>query len=131
MLVIDASVAVELTLHTQKGDRAADAALRSGQELHAPHLIDVEFAHALRRLVLLREITPTVASQALHDFEDLRLDRHPHNVFLYRIWELRNALSSYDAAYVTLAEALHAPLLTCDGRLSRSHGHSAEFQLIS
>ncbi|MBV8799012.1 MAG: type II toxin-antitoxin system VapC family toxin [Alphaproteobacteria bacterium] len=130
MLVIDASLAVEFALNTKRGVHATDMAFRSAAELHAPHLIDVEVAHALRRFVLLREVEASVAHQALHDFEELPLHRYPHAVFLHRIWELRNALSAYDAAYVALAEALHAPLYTCDARLSRSHGHRAEIRLI-
>jgi predicted nucleic acid-binding protein len=131
MLVIDASLAVELSLHTPKGAHAAEIALQSGEELHAPHLIDIEFAHALRRLVLSNEIEGAAGMQALQDFEDLRLDRHPHSVFLPRIWELRNSVSAYDGAYIALSEILHAPLLTCDGRLSRSHGHRAEIRIIA
>jgi predicted nucleic acid-binding protein len=34
------------------------------------------------------------------------------------IWELRRNLTAYDAAYVALAEALDAPLLTCDRALA-------------
>ena len=131
MLVLDASLAVELALGTARGDRIADVVFRMGEELYAPHLIDIEFAHALRRFVLVREIELAVAQQAFQDFEDLPLNRYPHAVFLSRIWELRNALSAYDAAYVALAEALHAPLVTCDAKLSRSHGHRAEIRLIA
>jgi predicted nucleic acid-binding protein len=49
---------------------------------------------------------------------------------LPRIWELRECVTAYDAAYVTLAEALDAPLLTCDGEFARSHGHRTKIELI-
>ncbi len=49
---------------------------------------------------------------------------------LSRIWELRESTTAYDAAYVTLAEALDAPLLTCDAKLARSHGRRAKIELI-
>jgi len=49
---------------------------------------------------------------------------------LPRIWELRESVTAYDATYVSLAEALDAPLLTCDGKLARSHGHRAKIELI-
>jgi predicted nucleic acid-binding protein len=48
-----------------------------------------------------------------------------------RIWELRHTLSAYDASYVALAELLPAPLVTCDARLARSSGHSAEIELFA
>jgi predicted nucleic acid-binding protein len=38
-------------------------------------------------------------------------------------------MTAHDGVYVALAEALDAPLLTCDARLKRSHGHQAEILL--
>jgi predicted nucleic acid-binding protein len=38
------------------------------------------------------------------------------------VWEAREQLSAYDAAYVALAEALDASLLTADARLARAPG---------
>ena len=40
-------------------------------------------------------------------------------------------MSAYDAAYVALAEALDVPLLTCDAKLARSHGHRAKILLLT
>jgi predicted nucleic acid-binding protein len=77
-----------------------------------------------------KELDPIAAQEAFDDFVDLILKRHEHTPFLPRIWALRNALSAYDAAYIALAEALDAPLATCDGRLSRSHGHNVDIRLI-
>lgn len=130
MLVLDASVALELTLRSAKGALASRMILQVGEALHAPHLIDIEFAHTVRRMVREKELDPIAAQEAFGDFLDLALKRHAHTAFLPRIWALRNALSAYDAAYIALAEALNAPLATCDGRLSRSHGHRADVRLI-
>ena len=130
MLVLDASLALEITLRSAKGALATRVLLRAGEELHAPHLIDIEFMHTLRRMVRERELDPGAAQRTLDDFLDLALERHVHTTYLARIWILRNALSAYDAVYVALAESLAAPLLTCDARLSRSHGHHADIQLI-
>jgi predicted nucleic acid-binding protein len=58
------------------------------------------------------------------------LVRHPHWPFLDRIWELRCNVTVCDAAYVALAEALDAPLLTCDRALARAPGHRAVVELI-
>jgi predicted nucleic acid-binding protein len=56
--------------------------------------------------------------------------RYPQDFLLPRIWELRNNLTAYDAAYVALAEALGAPLLTRDKRLSSAAGHRAKIELV-
>lgn len=59
----------------------------------------------------------------------MRLTRYPHAPFWARIWQLRDNLTAYDAAYVALAEALDAPLITTDGRLARASGHRATVEL--
>jgi len=58
------------------------------------------------------------------------MTRHPHEELIVRAWELRASLTAYDAIYVTLAEALGATVITCDGPLSRAHGHDAEIELV-
>jgi len=54
--------------------------------------------------------------------------RYPATRLLERIWRLRGALSAYDAAYVALAEALDAPLVTTDRRLAQAEGHGARIE---
>ena len=130
MIVVDASAAVELLLRTPLAERIAARVLHPKEQLHAPHLIDIEVTQVLRRLVRSAGLTPARVELALADFGDLPIERHAHGVLLRRIWTLRAALSAYDGAYVALAEALAAPLLTCDGRLSRAHGHTADIELI-
>lgn len=98
-------------------------------DLHAAHLIDVELLHALRRLVLLGELTAERAGDARTDFAELALTRYPHEPLADRIWELRTNLTAYDAAFVALAEALDAPLLTCDAHLAAAPGHRAGIEL--
>jgi len=100
------------------------------EELHAPHLLDVEFLHGLRRLVAGKQLSLGRAEEAREDLDDLAIIRYPHSPLADRIWQLRDALSSYDAAFVALAEALGAPLITCDGRLARSAAHSAAIELF-
>lgn len=131
MLVLDASVALELLLGTPLGMRCAARVLRARESLHAPHLIDVEFAQVLRRLTLAGEFPEAVAGRALAGLSDLPLLRHEHTALLGRIWQLRSAVTAYDAAYLALAEALDAPLVTCDGKLSRAHGHRARVELLT
>jgi predicted nucleic acid-binding protein len=57
--------------------------------------------------------------------------RHEHEPFLGRMWELRDNLPAYDAAYVALAETLDAPLVTLDARVASAPGHRARVELIA
>lgn len=132
MLVLDASAALELLLNTARGGRAFDWIVASGEELHAPHLIDVEVAQIVRRLVSRKELRPEEGKRVLDGLSALRMERYPHTVLLHRIWDLRNSLSAYDGAYIALAEMLGATaLLTCDGKMSRSHGHNVSIHVLS
>lgn len=130
MIVLDASAAVELVLQTPRAERIAARALHPTERLHAPHLIDVEVAQAMRRLVQAREITVARADVAISDFEGLVIERHAHRPLFRRVWGLRASLSAYDATYVALAEALSAPMLTCDEKLARAHGHKAKLEVV-
>lgn len=127
MLVLDTSAA----LNALVADRPAAGLIErlSEGELEAPHLIDVELLHALRRLVHLGEVSADRASDARSDFASLALTRYSHEPLAARIWELRENLTAYDAAFVALAEALGAPLITCDERLAGAPGISTEVEL--
>ena len=128
-VVLDASALVDYLLAFGAFERIAARMSAPGETLHAPHLLDIEVAHALRRLVARSTITAARAQAALEDHAGLRIRRYPHGWMLPRIWELRENLSAFDAAYVTLSEALDAPLLTSDGALARAPGHAAAIEL--
>ena len=130
MIVVDASAVLELVLRTEKGKKVEARLLVSAESLHAPHLIDVEVTQALRRLVQLKEITAERGKQALNDHAALNIKRAAHEEMLGRLWQLRDSVTAYDATYVALAEVLDAPLITCDSKLARSHGHRAIVELI-
>jgi predicted nucleic acid-binding protein len=89
----------------------------------------VETAQVIRRYAANAEIDAGRGRAALADLADFPLRRYPHDFLLPRIWDLRNNLTAYDAAYVALAEALDAPLLTRDRRLAASAGHHARIEL--
>ena len=130
MIVPDASVLVDI-LRCAAGWEALTARLfGDGETLHAPHVVDLEVAQALRGSVRRGEAGPARAEEALTDLADFPLYRYPHPELLARIWELRDSLTAYDASYVALAEALEATLLTRDSRLARAGGHHAKVELI-
>jgi len=131
VIVLDASVVVELLLNRPSAARLARRLRHPDEALHAPHLIDLEIAQTLRRYQAIGELSPRRARQALLTFAQMPLERHPHWPFLDRIWELRRNLTAYDAAYVALAEVLGAPLLTCDRALASAPGRRAKIDLIS
>ena len=114
MIVLDASAAVSALLNA--GEARATLA---DESVHVPHLIDSEIAHALRRQVLNRSLTPDDGWAALDTWRRLGVIRHPVTGLLDRVWELRANVSAYDASYLALAEALGCALLTADARLSR------------
>ncbi len=118
MIVLDASAAVELLLGTRIGAQVAARLQADGGPAHAPHLLDVEVASALRRGV------------AREDLRDLAVVRYPHGPLLARVWELRARMSPYDGVYVALAEQLGAPLVTRDARLGRAGGHGARVEIL-
>lgn len=130
MIVLDASVVMELLLRTTRGNAANDR-LRAGRfTLHAPHLLDLEVASGLRRLTAGGALDEKRGSEGLVDLAAMPIHRYPHDFMLTRVWELRGNLTAYDAAYVALAEALRAPLLTCDGRMAKASGHRARIEIM-
>jgi predicted nucleic acid-binding protein len=130
MIVVDASAVLEALLQTPAAAPVESRMLDSRQTLHAPHLLDVEIAHVLRRYAMAGDIDRDRGAAALADLADLPLRRYSHDFLLPRIWQLRNNLTAYDAVYVALAEALDAPLLTRDKRLAAAAGHHARVELV-
>jgi predicted nucleic acid-binding protein len=127
VIVLDASAAIDWLLQTAAGQRIESRIYSRGESIHAPHLLDLEVAQVLRRLVREAAVSAPRAEQAIQDLLDLRVTRYPHVLLLTPIWRLRNNLSAYDAAYVALAEKLGATLVTRDSRLaSASRGVNVE-----
>jgi len=130
VIVVDASAALEVLLRTPAAPAVEKRLFASGETLQAPDLIDLEVAQVLRRYAAAGQITADRGRNALANFTELPIRRYPHGMLLYRIWSLRKNLTAYDAAYVALAEALDAPLLTRDQRLATAAGHRARIELL-
>ena len=118
MIVVDASAMVEALVGRDVDPRLLD--VLTG-EVHAPHLLDVEVLSVVRGLVLGRKLTSTRAEEARIDHFSFGIIRHGIEPLAERVWELRHQFTAYDAVYLALAEALGAPLHTCDAKLAAGH----------
>jgi predicted nucleic acid-binding protein len=130
VIVIDASIVIEVLLQTNDGLIIGEKLLIREESLHAPHLIDVEVAQVLRRYVLRGELYAERVRQALDVLAEFPLTRYAHEPLLGRMWALRENLTAYDAAYVALAEGLRVPLLTRDRRISSAPGLATSVEVL-
>jgi predicted nucleic acid-binding protein len=129
VLVVDASVLVVALADDGTDGDSARARLR-GERLAIPELADLEVASVLRRQIRAGALDDRRAGLALDDLAALPAQRAPHRPLLARCWELRDNLTLYDAAYVALAEAMHAALLTGDRRLARAPGPQCPIEVF-
>ncbi len=118
MIVLDASACLELLLGTPTGNEVAKWIQPREEDVHAPHLLDLEIAQTLRRYVMKRGLAATRAELALQHLRQMDFERHGHDLLLPRIWSLRDNLTAYDAVYIALTEVLKATLLTTDRKLA-------------
>lgn len=95
---------------------------------HVPDIVDVEFHHALRGLLLGKKISPERAEHARALFAETPKIRFPTRDLTDRLWSLRHTLGAYDACFVALAESLDVPLITCDGKQATAGGHQARVE---
>jgi len=127
VIVIDASATIELLAVGSERGTWVEHRIRD-ELMQVPELFDLEVLNGLRGVESSGAGAYAIES-ALVGLASLRAKRHPHAPFRERIWALRHNLTAYDAAYVALAEALDAPLITTDARLARSSGHQARIEV--
>ncbi len=120
-LVVDASVMVRVLVEAGPGGDRVRTALAT-HDLHAPELLDLETTSALRRLVRSGTVPAQVAGRALVHLARAPVLRYPHLPLVPRSWELKDNLTTYDAAYVALAELLDATLVTSDAGVATAPG---------
>lgn len=99
--------------------------MTAATSVHVVDMVYVEVVSALRHILRRGDLEAERADVALDALMQLRLRRHSTRPLAGRIWALRSSHGAYDAAYVALAEALGALLVTTDSRLARSTGHRA------
>jgi len=119
--VLDSSVVVAALIDAGVHGIWAEQIIETGP-LHAPELVRVEVTNILRRLEKAGQITKPEANAAYDDLMQLQVELYPFDPFADRVWELRHTITSYDAWYVAVAEALGLPLATLDKRLARANG---------
>ncbi len=123
--VVDASVLVAALVDSGHEGKWAESTLAESH-LTGPELALAEATNILRRLERAEQISRIEATSAHGDLLRLDLELFPFAPFAERVWELRGNLTSYDAWYVALAEALDCPLVTLDRKLSRVSGPICE-----
>ena len=132
MIVLDASAAVAVLLNLGVGARRIRERMeREDDGLHVPHLFEIEVISALRHHAPRHGISESRRLELLEDLTTMSITRYAHTAMLPRIWELRDNVSAYDAAYIALAETLEAPLVTRDARLARAPGIRAEVEVYA
>lgn len=119
MIVADASAIVEVLLARPLAETVR-VALASHPELHVPEHFHVEALSALRRYSVRGELSERRASVALAALTELRAIRYPVIELADAVWDLRDELTAFDAAYLALARRLSVQLITLDGGLANA-----------
>lgn len=131
IVVADASAIVDILIGARNAPALRGRLFNRDVEVHAPHLLDIEVMHAIRRRFRIGETSTERAQQAISSFQILPIERHSHEILLDRIWQLRENLAAYDAAYVALAQILDTVVITTDPRLARAPGMSRYIHVVT
>ena len=131
LVVVDASTLVAFYVAEDSRRDAVAARLGAGDALFAPAHLDAEVLSALRRLSQTNAAVRAAVPAALEHLARFPIRRMPLAPLLPRMWQLRENLTAYDAAYVTLAERLDGTLITCDSKMSHASGPRCMFDVIN
>ncbi|WP_351232675.1 type II toxin-antitoxin system VapC family toxin [Streptomyces sp. NPDC002133] len=131
MIVVDASVLTEALTGDGTAGKAARTRLMRDNHWAAPEHLVVETFHAIRGRLLGGRITPARADAAVAALTRVALETVDVQRLLPRMWELRQNVSGYDAAYIAAAETFACPLVTGDARLSRCNAARCAVEVIA
>lgn len=131
LAVVDASVLVAFYAADEPRRAAVSARLATGHALFAPAHLDAEVVSALRGLARSNAVLSGAVPDALRHLGRFAIRRMPLAPLLERMWELRENVTAYDAAYVALAERLEGPLITCDAKLGAASGTRCSVDVIT
>jgi len=128
MIVIEASAMVDALVDEPANPELL--ALIADSELHAPSLLDYEVASALRGHALAGRLTEHRLADAVDDFGALHIDRYPLDRMMAGVLDIRENFTVYDAAYVVLAQALEAPMVTADAKLAEARTLGVDVRIL-
>jgi predicted nucleic acid-binding protein len=128
--VVDSSAWVSAVLGSDdRGERVIDR-LEVFDEWWAPEAFDLEVLYALRANLIRGSMSMLDLMNQANQLISVPIERMPTTSVNMRIASLASSVSTYDAAFVAVAELLDAPLLTTDTRLTRTPGPRCEFLLV-
>jgi predicted nucleic acid-binding protein len=120
MIVVDASAFANLLVYADERGGKARTIMGRDPEWSAPEHWKAEVFSVVRGLVLGHKLSDAQGARAVSRLPRLGVDHVSLDSLLPRMWQLRAAVSGYDAAYVALAEARAVTLVTADARLARA-----------
>ena len=131
MIVVDASVLANVVGDDGPAGAAARARLAASGDGSIPDLADVETVSVLRKRWIAGSLTARRFRDAVDDLLAIPLTRYPTGPLMVRAYELRANVTSYDASYVAVAEALGCVLVTGDGKLARASGPLCRIEVLA
>ena len=129
MIVVESSAMVDALVGDPANPRLL--ALLADEDLHAPALLDFEVASALRGHLLGGKLDPVLLEEAVADFATFRIERHHMTGLLGHMLEQRENFPVHDAAYLVLAKALEAPVVSADAKLKEATRLGIRVQVFS
>ena len=130
MIVVDASVLADALIDDGPQSESARAELAKDSQWAAPAHLLVEVVSVIRGKVFGSKSGLIRATEAVTGSSQLVVIQVSAGQLVERMWELRDNLSAYDAAYVAAAEMPGCPLITSDARLAKANGVRCAARLV-